>query len=193
MIQFKNIPALLILDVQQGFDDPYWGERNNPEAEHNISRLLDVWRRLGWQVIYSQHLSLQPQSPLYYKHAAGIEFKKRIAPLAGESVFTKNVNSAFIGTSLEVYLNEKNIQTLVITGLATQHCVSTTTRMSKNLGFNNYLVWDASAAFEITDHRKVRFSPEAVHEAEMAALHNEFATITYTEDILQAALSDGQA
>ena len=68
MNPFANPPALLVLDVQEGFDDPYWGKRNNPEAEENILQLLTEWRRQKWPVIYSQHLSFLPQSPLYYKN-----------------------------------------------------------------------------------------------------------------------------
>ncbi|WP_148362864.1 cysteine hydrolase family protein [Bacillus sp. B-jedd] len=182
-------PALLILDVQKGFDDPYWGKRNNPDAEQNILKLLTEWRKRNWEVIYSQHLSVEPQSPLNHKNALGIQIKDSLKPDEDETVFTKNVNSAFIGTPLEVYLNEKKIKTLFITGLSTQHCVSTTTRMAGNLGFVNFLVSDATAAFEITDHRKVKHPAETIHEIELATLHKEFATIVTTDWVLDTLQS----
>ncbi|MDR6123098.1 nicotinamidase-related amidase [Bacillus sp. SLBN-46] len=159
MIQnFLKPPALLVLDVQVGFDVPYWGKRNNLQAEDNILRLLSEWRMKKWPVIYSQHLSLLPDSPLNYKNKGGTEFKANIRPIAGEMVFQKNGNSAFIGTQLETYLHDQLIKSVVITGLSTQHCVSTTTRMSANLGFDTYLIEDAIAAFEITDHKGVKHS-----------------------------------
>jgi nicotinamidase-related amidase len=179
-------PALLVLDVQKGFDDPFWGERNNPQAEENIVKLLTVWRKRGWQVIYSQHLSLLPKSPLNYQNKAGVEFKELIQPLPQEAVFQKNVNSAFIGTELESHLRDKQITSVMITGLSTQHCVSTTTRMSGNLGFETFLVEDATAAYEITDHNGITHTPEDVHKYEIAALHKEFATIVTTNEVLAA-------
>lgn len=185
MNQLFNQPALFVLDVQKGFDDPYWGKRNNPEAESNISTLLTEWRKHNWPIIYSQHLSLQPQSPLNYKNPAGTDFKESIKPLPTEVVMQKNVNSAFIGTQLETYLKNNQIKTVVITGLSTQHCVSTTTRMSGNLGFTTFLVSDATAAFEITDQNGTYFSPEDIHQTELATLHKEFATILTTNEMIK--------
>jgi nicotinamidase-related amidase len=179
-----NQPALLVLDVQKGFDDPHWGKRNNTQAEENILKLLTEWRKRGWEVIYSQHLSLLPNSPLNYQNKLGIEFKEIVKPLPHEVVFQKNVNSAFIGTKLGNYLKEKQVKTVVITGLSTQHCVSTTTRMSGNLGYDTFLVEDAIAAYEITDHNGTYHSPEDVQKSEVAALHKEFATIVKTKEVL---------
>jgi nicotinamidase-related amidase len=184
MTSIINQPALLVLDVQKGFDDPYWGKRTNPHAEENILKLLTEWRKRGWEIIYSQHLSLLPQSPLNYQNKVGVEFKEIIKPMPNEVVFQKNVNSAFIGTELETYLKEKLITSVVITGLSTQHCVSTTTRMSGNLGYQTYLVEDAIAAYEITDHNGNYHSAEDVQKFEVAALHKEFATIVKTVDLL---------
>ncbi|WP_198038498.1 isochorismatase family protein [Photobacterium angustum] len=50
----KN-PALIIIDVQKGFDDPYWGRRNNPEAESNITLLLSKWREKELPIVHIQH------------------------------------------------------------------------------------------------------------------------------------------
>ncbi|MFE8703881.1 cysteine hydrolase family protein [Cytobacillus sp. FJAT-54145] len=179
-----NPPALLVLDVQKGFDDPYWGKRNNLQAEDNILKLLTEWRTRQWTVIYSQHLSLQPKSPLYHKDKVGTQFKDMIQPQEGEKIFPKNVNSAFIGTHLETYLIDQQLKSVVITGLSTQHCVSTTTRMSSNLGFETYLVEDAIAAFDATDHNGIHYSADQVQKVELALLNKEFATIVKTNQVL---------
>lgn len=184
MNQFLEVPALLILDVQNGFDDPYWGERNNHDAEKNIARLQQEWRKRKGHIIYTKHLSLQPDSPLHYKNNQGTEFKELIKPMPHEMVYTKNVNSGFIGTELESCLKENQIRSVVITGLSTQHCVSTTTRMSANLGYETYLVEDAIAAFGITDHKGVYHDAAAIQEHELAMLQKEFATVASTVDIL---------
>lgn len=184
-MNMMELPALLVLDVQKGFDDPYWGKRNNPEAERNIARLLTEWRNRKGNVIFTKHLSLDPASPLHHRNQLGTEIKDVVKPLDGEVIFTKNVNSGFIGTELESYLKQNKIKSVVITGLSTQHCVSTTTRMSGNLGFNSFLVSDAIAAFEITDHRGVKHTADSIQELELAMLQKEFATIVTTEDLIK--------
>jgi nicotinamidase-related amidase len=100
-------------------------------------------------------------------------------------VYPKNVNSAFIGTGLEIHLKRNQIKSVVITGLSTQHCVSTTARMSGNLGYNTYLVSDAIAAFGITDHTGVYYSPDSIQQHEIAMLQKEFATILTTNEIIK--------
>jgi len=95
--------ALLIIDVQQGFDDPKWGRRNNLDAEANISRLINLWRSEKRPVIHIQHCSVEPDSPLG-PELPGCQFKPEATPIEGEPVFKKTVNSAFIGTELESYL-----------------------------------------------------------------------------------------
>ncbi|WP_246035471.1 cysteine hydrolase family protein [Dictyobacter kobayashii] len=128
--------ALLIIDVQQGFDDPYWGRRNNPQAEANIVRLLQAWRAQQWPIIHVQHQSRLTASPLHPTNP-GYALKEQVQP--GETLITKQVNSAFIGTPLEELLRERQITTLVIGGLTTNHCVETTTRMAGNLGVWRWL------------------------------------------------------
>lgn len=179
-----NQTALLLIDVQQGFDDPYWGTRNNPDAEQKMVQLLQVWRVQKLPVIHVQHLSTNPESPLNPKNGDGCAFRPETAPLADEVVFAKNVNSAFIGTELESYLRQQKIESLVIVGLTTDHCVSTTTRMAGNLGFTVQLVSDGTATFDREDVNGAKISADAIHQIHLASLHGEFCTVVTTNELL---------
>ncbi|MEP6633138.1 MAG: cysteine hydrolase family protein [Luteimonas sp.] len=175
--------ALLLIDVQQGFDDPRWGTRNNPDAEQHIADMLKTWRANNRPVLHVQHLSLEPQSPLR-EDASGHDFKAEAMPMPDEPVFHKHVNSAFIGTGLEAHLRANDIDTLVVVGLTTDHCVSTTTRMAGNLGFIVTVVEDATATFERYGADGTHYAADLVHRIALASLHGEFATVINSQDIL---------
>jgi nicotinamidase-related amidase len=182
-VSLSQDTGLLLIDVQQGFDEPRWGSRNNPDAERRIAELLDGWRRTGRPVIHVQHMSREPGSPLR-PGRPGNAFKPEATPLSGEPVFHKQVNSAFIGTTLEQHLREHGIETLVLVGITTDHCVSTTARMAANLGFATIVVADATATFERIGHDGTRYSAEQMHRLALASLHGEFATVRQTGDLL---------
>lgn len=178
--------ALILIDIQQGFDNPVWGARNNLQAEANAARLLARWRVTGAPVFHIRHQSQTPGSPL---SGQGVEFKPEVAPQTGEPVLTKTVNSAFIGTDLEARLRAARITDLVICGLTTPHCVSTTARMAANLGFSVTLAEDACAAFSANADMSWRPGapapdPQAIHDFAVAHLHGEFVTARLSTDIL---------
>ncbi|MBZ5520341.1 cysteine hydrolase family protein [Bacillus sp. KS1] len=175
--------ALIIVDVQKAFGDKKWGERNNVKAEENISKILKLWREKGWTVIYIQHTSDKPGS-LFYPKNEGVAIKEIVKPMDKEVIITKKVNSSFIGTNLEELLKANDITTVVITGLTTPHCVSTTTRMSGNLGFDTYLISDATAAFGMRDQNDTYYDAETIHNISLATLHDEFATILTTDQLI---------
>ena len=176
--------ALIIVDVQKGFDDPIWGRRNNPQAESNIARLLEAWRRAGRPLFHIQHRSHEKNSPLN-PESPGFEIKDAVKPRPGEPVIQKSVNSAFIGTDLEARLRQKGLKTVVITGLTTDHCVSTTARMAGNLGFDTYVVSDATATFDRVGPDGKRYSTEEIHATSLASLHDEFATVIDSDGLLR--------
>ncbi|MEM6283950.1 MAG: cysteine hydrolase family protein [Chloroflexota bacterium] len=176
--------ALIIIDVQQGLDNTdYYGDRNNPDAEQHMAQLLAAWRTHQLPVFHVQHHSTQPNSPLRPENP-GVAIKPEVAPQGNEPVYTKNVNSAFIGTDLELHLRDADIGTVVVVGLTTEHCVSTSVRMAANYGFRVYLAADGTAANSATGYNGQTFSAQQVHDAQLAALHGEFATVMNTADIL---------
>ncbi|MDO5105984.1 cysteine hydrolase family protein [Capnocytophaga sp.] len=179
-------PALLLIDVQKGFlDEAFWGgNRNNKNAEQICSELLKKWRELQLPVIHIRHSSKNPQSKLHHTNA-GFDFNELVAPLPDEIVITKEVNSAFIGTNLKDTLDKQQIDTLVIGGITTNHCVSTTTRMAANYGYSVYLAADACACFDLTGVDGKHYDSQLIHEITLANLHNEFATVCQANQIFE--------
>jgi nicotinamidase-related amidase len=185
-ISKSDRPALILIDIQKGFANlAYWGgQRNNPDAENNAGELLEVWRNNKLPIFHIQHCSLTPES-LLNETNEGNEFKDIVKPMTGEAIIKKNVNSAFIGTDLKERLENDKITKLVIVGLTTDHCVSTTARMAGNYGFDTYIVSDATATFNKKGIDGQNFSAELIHETALASLNNEFATVVTTEFLKQ--------
>ncbi|MCS6244511.1 MAG: cysteine hydrolase [Opitutus sp.] len=176
--------ALLLIDIQKGFDHPKWGVRNNPDAEKNAQKLLFHFRERRLPVFHIRHDSTEAESPLR-PDRAGNEIKDIVQPIVGEEVIGKTVNSAFIGTSLYEKLKLLGVDKLVLAGLTTPHCISTSARMGANLGFEVIVISDATAAYEWIAHDKSNVSAEDMHFYSLAALNGEFATINNTVDIIE--------
>ncbi len=82
----ESAAALIVIDVQNGFDHPSRGRRNNPRAEAK-------------PIFHIKHNSTNPESA-YRPGQSGNDFKPRTRPLPGEAVVGKTTNSAFIGTAI---------------------------------------------------------------------------------------------
>lgn len=179
--------ALVVVDAQKGFHNPVWGQRNNPMAEKNIKLLLQFFRDASWPVIHIQHLSTDPNSPLHPTQP-GVGFIDDIEPKLHERVFQKTVNSAFIGTDLELYLKSEKVESLTMVGFTSDHCVSTSARMASNLGFNVTIIADATVAFQRTSLSGKILAPDLVHEVSLASLSKEFAVIENTNEVGKRSL-----
>ncbi len=185
MLMLRSRPVLLLIDVQEGFYSPEWGERNNLDAEKHMLTLLQAWRRQDYPVIHVQHASGNPNSPLH-PSSKGFQFKEGFGPQEDEYLIRKHVNSCFIGTELDSYLKANGYDTLILIGLTTNHCVSTTARMAGNLGYRTYVVNDATACFDCMSYDgKTRLPAEDVHTFALSSLNEEFATVVSTKETLQ--------
>lgn len=182
----KDRPALILIDIQKAFNDiEYWGgQRNNPKAEENAGELLRIWRKNKLPIFHIKHCSSTPTSALNEANE-GNEFTDIVKPMDNEPVIKKYVNSDLIGTDLKEQLDNSKITKLVIVGLPTDHCVSTTARMAGNFGFNTFLVSDATATFNKKGLEGQNYSAELIHDTVLASLNEEFATIVTTNFLKQ--------
>ncbi|QBA63616.1 cysteine hydrolase family protein [Muriicola soli] len=183
-MKIKQPPALILIDIQKGLEELeyYGGARNNPNAEENAAALLHFWRQKNFPVFHIKHNGTAP-SPLA-KGMPGNEFKDITAPQEGEPIVEKNSNSAFINTPLHQKLQDLNISHLVLVGLTTSHCVSSTARMAGNFGYHTFVISDATATFDIVSPKGLRYEASLVHEITLANLHNEFAAVLDTSDLI---------
>lgn len=194
---------LLLIDIQLGLDpsNSYWGpSRSNPLFETNTKSLLASYRHLvakspsQHKVIHIAHSSTNAASPLHIS-SPGFAFQSIASPNPGETIITKDVNSAFIGTNLSEVLKEHyggKEGKLYILGLSTDHCVSTTTRMAGNLGSADgddgtrgevILIEDATAAWKKGEGNEWS-EAEVVHAVHVESLR-EFAIVAKTSDVLR--------
>ena len=183
---FPAAAALLVIDLQKAIDAPYWGPRNNPDCERNVAALLARWRETDRPIYHIKHDSTRPTSA-YRPGQPGNEFKDEVRPLPGETIVTKRVNSAFIGTDLEAQLKRAGHAPLIVTGVLIHNSVEATVRMGGNLGFEIFLVSDGTFAVDKRTLDGRLFKAEDVHALSLANMHGEYATAIDTAEVLARA------
>jgi len=177
--------ALIVVDVQKAFDE--WEaagkRRNNPGAVNCIKNLLTDFRLKKAPIIHIRHASLDPASRFQY-NLPGFAVKDVAREQSDEPVIVKHVNSPFIGTDLETRLRRDNIETVVIVGATTNHCVDTTARTAANLGFETKVVRDATWTFACAGIDGEHFTADQVHAMTLANLQGEFAEIVTASSVV---------
>lgn len=177
--------VLLPIDMQLAFDDPQWPPRWNNEVDKNGLALLARWRETGRPIIHVRHDSITKGSTLH-PDSPGNGFRPGFGPRGDEPLVTKGVNSAFIGTDLDLRLKRLGARHVVAFGISTDMCVSTTIRTGANMGWDMILADDASDCFELPDGKGGIIAAEAVQAAHVATLGFEFCRVMPTRELLTA-------
>jgi nicotinamidase-related amidase len=179
--------ALIVVDVQQGFDDPRWGPRNNPRCEQNIAELMDSWQRSGQPVVIIRHDSTEPDSPLR-PGTAGNQLKEFLRD-RGNVLIVKSAHSAFHGApDLHGWLQARTIDAVAICGITTNHCCETTARVAADLGYRVTFISDATATFDRRSLTGKVLPADQVAEMTFANLADEFAAVSDTASTLSSLI-----
>ncbi|GII20660.1 cysteine hydrolase family protein [Planosporangium mesophilum] len=171
--------ALVVIDVQTGFDDPYWGRRGNPAAEENIGRLISAWTATGRPIVRVRHESRSPGSPLA-PGAPGQAFKPVVADLVPALDVVKSVHSSFHGSpDLHAWLTGAGVRQVVICGIQTNRCCETTARLAGDLGYDMLYALDATYTFD-----EGGLTAEQIMAVTAVNLDGHFGRVLTTDDLL---------
>jgi nicotinamidase-related amidase len=179
--------ALIVIDMQRAWDDPFWGKRNNPDCETNVKALLDLWAERGQPIVLVRHDEVdEPDHPLAVGTKGNL-FKPELDGVRADLVFGKRVHSAFHGeVDLHGWLTGRGIRDLVICGIQTEKCVETTTRVGGNLGYRIRLPLDATMTFDKPALDGSLITADEVARVTAANLNHQFAAVVSTKDVLAA-------
>jgi nicotinamidase-related amidase len=175
--------VLVCIDMQQAFDNPAWPNRWNKELDPNGHAILAAWRMSGKPVIHIRHDSVDPASTLR-PGQPGNQFRPGFDPADDEALVTKSVNSAFIATDLDLRLRRFGAKIIVVFGITTDQCVSTTIRTGANMGWRMVMVPDACDCFDLPGPDGETISAKSIHNAHVATLQAEFCQVVSTATLL---------
>ncbi|MEM9677488.1 MAG: isochorismatase family protein [Pseudomonadota bacterium] len=192
--QFTKGTGLMLIDVQKGVNVlDHWGgptgRRNNPDCDDNMRKLIAAFRAAGLPLFFTRHNSREVASPLKLSLPTG-DMIEGFEAQPEDVVVVKDVNSAFVGTDMELRLREHGVHRIVIAGYFTNFCVETSTRMAGNMGYDTYLVHDACATTNRIGLDGTDYEPDLVHNMAIASLHGEFCTAMTTQDAVGLTQSD---
>ena len=170
--------ALLVIDIQS----TYLEDKNTPEETArwqpfykrmrdvvipNNARMIAECRKRGVEVIFARiachkidgrDRSLSQKKPgfnylLLPKDRPDSQVVPELAPRGDEIVITKTTDSALTGTNLRLLLHNMGIKDVVVTGIFTDQCVSSSVRSLADESFGVVVVEDCCAAATMELHR----------------------------------------
>ena len=196
----KKRTALMLIDLQNHFVyapaeespehqkdwQPYY-DRVQQVVVPNSQHLLEKFRQESMYVVHiiiQSHLSSgkdRSQSHLrgqfndihLLKDAKGTLIIQELTPIQDEIIVTKTTHSALTGSNIRLILNNLQITDVVVGGLLTDQCVSSTVR---SLSDENYKVWvveDACMAGNLE-----------LHEHALEIMNNTYCNVVNTEEVI---------
>lgn len=191
--------AMLSIDVQNLYlkmaNDPVEAARWEPFQRRmreivipTTRALQDAFRAQGIDVIHARiaclladgrDRSLSQKKPgwnylLLPKDSEESQLAPELAPQPGEMVITKTTDSALTGTNLRLILTNMGIRNVVMTGIFTDQCVSSTVRSLADESFNVIVVEDCCAA-----------GTEELHRRELEIINRIYCYVVSSQELRQ--------
>ncbi len=190
-----SLAAFLVVDIQNDFCSPEGAcakrgidVRSGIEMVPRLVELISEAREVSLPVIYIQTIHSEwtdTPSWLYRKPSGidvdtcregswGADFFEGIEPRADEKIVIKHRYSAFINTDLNTILKAKGVESVLMTGVATNVCVESTARDAFMLDYYMTMVEDCVAT-----------SDPVLHEGTLENMRRQFGVVASSHEIIE--------
>ncbi|MFC3032608.1 isochorismatase family protein [Pseudoalteromonas fenneropenaei] len=175
--------ALIIIDTQDSFfHTDYWREDEFAEFRANLTQVVTHFQQQNWPIVKVLH-SREDVENSPFNPKSGLVKAMAFLPVHYDKVIYKSVHNAFTDTGLARWLMREGITKLVITGIRTEQCCETTTRVASDLGYQVEYVLDATLTFPmVCDITGQHYSTDDIKARTQLVLNKRFATITNSHD-----------
>ena len=199
----RDSSALLVIDIQNTYlepdDDPKealrWApfyKRMNNTVIPNTADMISWARERGLEVIFARiaclkkdgrDRSLSQKKPgfnylLMPTDSEESQIIEELSPYADEISITKTTDSALTGTNLRLTLHNMGIKSVIVTGIFTDQCVSSTVRSLADESFEVLVVEDCCAA-----------ATDDIHHQELKIINMIYCHVLQAEDVKQLLAS----
>lgn len=144
----RPIEKLLTVGRKSGLSIVHTREGHVPDLSDCPPYKLERSRKAGAEIG-----SKGPLGRLLVRGEVGHDFVDSLRPLEQEIVIDKPGYSAFAHTGLQQVLTKRGIETIILTGVTTEVCVSSTLRAAIDLGYRCITVSDACASGNLDLHK----------------------------------------
>ncbi|MCU6278576.1 cysteine hydrolase family protein [Enterobacter quasiroggenkampii] len=185
--------ALIVVDIQNEYyaGQNFRGRMVIPDGENvllNSKKLVNYAHQKGMPVYFVRHItkndSQQNDTALFAENSVFAQFHKDLQPTAQDSIITKETPSSFVGTDLDAQLKKKGIKKIVVAGLMTHMCISSTARDAVPLGYSVIIPEDATGTRDLDDGKGGVVDHNTLQRAALAGVADVFAEIMTTDQVM---------
>jgi nicotinamidase-related amidase len=194
----KSETALLVIDIQNTYlqpsDDPdqrkKWApflKRMNSQVIPRTAEMITFFRKQKMEVLFARiaclkengkDRSLSQKKPgwnylLLPKDSEESQIVPELSPEKDEIVVCKTTDSALTGTNLRLLLHNMGIKNVVIAGIFTDQCISSSVRSLADESFNVVVLEDCCAA-----------GSKDLHDKELEILNMIYCHVVFSEELL---------
>ncbi|GAB2647367.1 cysteine hydrolase family protein [Vibrio panuliri] len=176
--------ALILIDIQNDyFEGGAMSLKEPVKAAENARKLLHHFRQNGKAIVHVQHLAATPELGFMLEGTDGQKIHSSVTPLEGEPVITKHYPNSFAATNLSDVLNELEVTEVVLVGMMTHMCVSSTARATIEYGLKTIIAHDACATCDLSIFDQT-IAAQVVHQTALAEVAN-IADILSVEEVIR--------
>ena len=175
--------ALLVIDAQQSFEHrPYWNPSDAPLFLDRLQSLVDGAK--ARQIPVAQIFHVEESGA--FSLASGYVRAMASLSIAPDVTFYKHRHSALVGSGLSVWLTERGVQHLIVSGIRTEQCCETTTRHASDSGYDVDFVSEATLTFAMTDRHGRHWTAADIKARTELVLDGRFARVLTAGEALAA-------